>query len=175
MHEMVVEGTGACANNFKPVVLLRQKSADRSVRIFVNQSEADAIAVGLHKVTSSRPLTHDLITSVITELGGQLESVRLLGATGKHVRGRLVLRHRGLTHEIDCRPGDAVALAIRTGAPILADEALLERNALGQRRDSHAELCPEPGIAGVSEEELKKLTVFRDFIDTLDLDDLERA
>ncbi|HHH41998.1 MAG TPA: bifunctional nuclease family protein, partial [Chloroflexi bacterium] len=106
----------------------------------------------------ARPLTHDLLKSVITEMGGRVSHVLVNDLRNDTFYARIVMDVNGQRLEIDSRPSDAIALAVRVNAPIFMDEAVMEQ----------ASIVPEEG----AEEEEADLSVFEDFVDTLDLDDL---
>ncbi len=109
-----------------PVVLLREAVGDRAVPIWIGVPEASAIAIALQKVTVPRPMTHDLLLHILRGLGGDVVRVAVTGTRDNTYYAELLLR-RG-TQElaaVDARPSDAIALALRAGAPILVAESLL--------------------------------------------------
>ncbi len=110
-----------------PVVLLREKGGERLLPIWIGHSEASAIALHMAQEHLSRPLTHDLLLSAVGELGGRLERVAITHMRHNTYYAELVVGIDGETITIDARPSDAIALAIRAGAPVLADDELLDR------------------------------------------------
>jgi len=173
---MVVESVRVHMLSSQHVVILREADSERYLPIWIGPAEADAIAVRLQEVTVARPLTHDLLSNVIDELGGAVVSVVVNDLANDTFFARLHVEHGGRTVEIDSRPSDAIAIAVRAGVPIFAEESVLDRAGVllddeGQPVTSEAEATA--GNA-VTEEELEKLSAFTDFISELDLDDLDQ-
>jgi bifunctional DNase/RNase len=116
----------------QPIALLRDHAWGQLVPIWIGDEEARAIARALQGVEMPRPMTHDLLASVVRTLGGTVEEIAVHGVTGSVYLGRIRVRMgegRGATvHTIDSRPSDALALAVRTGARIRVLEAIV-RNA----------------------------------------------
>ena len=144
------------------VVLLKETPGERYLPVWIGQSESEAIAMRLQGASVPRPLTHDLLASVITELGGTLQHVLINDLSNSIFFARLSVRQGGVTRLIDSRPSDAIALAVRAEVPIYADESVMER----------AAILPSPDIRHVPPSEPDGLDVFRDFVDNLDLDGL---
>jgi len=109
-----------------PVLLLREAVGDRAVPIWIGVPEASAIAIALQKVTVPRPMTHDLLLHVLRGLGGEVVRVVVTEARDNTYYAELLVR-RGAQElaAVDARPSDAIALALRAGAPILVAESLL--------------------------------------------------
>lgn len=144
------------------VVLLKEALGERFLPVWIGQSESEAIAMRLQRASVPRPLTHDLLTSVITELGGTLQHVLINDLVNSIFYARLAVYQGGITRLIDSRPSDAIALAVRAEAPIYADESVMDR----------AGILPSPDIRHAPPSESDDLDVFRDFVDNLDLDGL---
>jgi bifunctional DNase/RNase len=143
-----------------PVMLLQEREGRfRKLSIFIGGPEAAAIAFALEGVEAPRPLTHDLFTQVIEELGSRLDRVVIteLRDTTFYAELHLAAISGDQTHVVSARPSDAVALAVRTGSPVFATEELLdEAGYLDQ---------PEPADAEVVVEE------FREFIQNVSPED----
>jgi bifunctional DNase/RNase len=148
---MVVESVRVHMLSSQHVVILREVDADRYLPIWIGSWEAQSIAMRLQGVEAERPLTHDLLTTMLDDLSVSVRSVVVSDLTDETYRARIVLVQDGSDHEIDARPSDAIALAVRTGAPIFATEAVLDR----------AGVMPEA-------DEEEKLSVFRDFVNSLE-------
>lgn len=176
MIEMSIDSIRVSMMNYQRVVILKEKDAERFLPIWIGPAEADAIAIKLQGVTPPRPLTHDLMESSITALGASVNCIIVSDLQNDTFYAKLILDVNGEHLELDSRPSDAMALAIRAGAPIFADESVLDRagilldsetgKPIPQHKDSQD---------GATEEELKSLSAFRDFIDTLDLDGLDQS
>jgi bifunctional DNase/RNase len=148
------------------VVVLKEADSDRYLPIWIGPFEADAITIQLQGVQVPRPLTHDLLKSVIRELGVQVSHVLVSELRNDTFFAQIVVDVNGTSMEIDSRPSDAIALAVRVGAPIFVADKVM----------SLASITPEEEITedAITPEEAEGLTVFRDFVDSLDLDDLEK-
>lgn len=109
------------------VIMLRERNGERVLPIVIGISEADAIRLKVSGVELPRPLTHDLLRNTIAELGAELEQIVIHDLRQGTFFAKLVLKTRdGQDREVDARPSDAIALALRAGAPILAEESLLD-------------------------------------------------
>jgi bifunctional DNase/RNase len=170
--ELTIESIRVSLRNYQRVVILREKDADRYLPIWIGPAEADAIAVRLQEVAVARPLTHDLLTSMIKDLGGVVRAVVVNDLANDTFFARIHVEQDGKLIEVDSRPSDAIALAVRTGVPIFADESVLDRagvllNADGEPIEAGDE------AAGITPEERAKLSAFSDFISELDMDDFD--
>ncbi len=153
-----------------PVVILHDRGQNRYLPIWIGPAEADAIAVRLQEVAVARPLTHDLLRSVIDALGAQINCVIVNDLANDTFYARLLLDVDGKSLEIDSRPSDAIALAVRAEVPIFADESVLEK--AGVVMDKEGEKAMEGET--VDPAELERMSAFKEFIETLDLDDFEK-
>jgi len=109
-----------------PILLLQEASGDRTLPIYVGRPEAEAIAGALQGVVTKRPMTHDLMRDILTELGVVLDHVVITELRDQTFYAELRLRRGGTSYVVSSRPSDAIALALRTGATIYAEEALLD-------------------------------------------------
>ncbi len=167
MVEMVVESVRVNLINPNRVVVLKEKERDRYLAIVIGGPEADAIAIKLQDRDAPRPLTHDLIKNIIENVGAQVVRITVSSLVDQVYYASIVIKSNGSELDIDSRPSDAIALAVRTGVPILVSEEVLE--AAGIVPDDEVESDDSGESEVVTEEELKP---FRDFINQLDLDDL---
>ena len=127
MIEMVIESIRVSLMNYQRVVILKEKESDRYLPIWIGPAEADAIAVRLQEVAVSRPLTHDLLRSIIDALGGNVQYIVVNDLANDTFYARIIMDVDGRKMEIDSRPSDAIALAVRVQAPIFAEETVLEK------------------------------------------------
>ncbi len=137
------------------VVLLQAKDGDRLLPIWIGPDQAHSIATRVAGIPSERPLTHDLFMDVITKLGAEITRIVVKELVsdesgGGVFHGSLFLQTGEKEIEIDCRPSDAIALAVRCDARILVADTVLDRSA----------------ILAESEED-QNLTVFKEFIESL--------
>jgi uncharacterized protein len=153
LHEMVVESVRLHMLSSQHVVILRESERERYLPIWIGAWEAQAIAMRLQGITPERPLTHDLLRAILEELGVAVQHIVVSDLADETYRARIVLEQDGRVSEVDARPSDAIALAIRAAVPIFATEAVLDR----------AGVIPEP-------DEEERLSVFRDFVNSLDMD-----
>lgn len=175
MKELSIESIRLSLMNYQRVVILREKDTDRYLPIWIGPAEADAIAVRLQDVAVARPLTHDLLRNLIEQLGGRVAYIVVSDLSNDTFFARIILDVNGETVEVDSRPSDAIALAVRVDAPIYAEDSVLDR--AGVMLDEDGE-----GVEGVASEakrpvdpaELEKLGAFKDFIEGLDLDDFDK-
>ncbi|MDB5080831.1 MAG: hypothetical protein JWP00_2755 [Chloroflexi bacterium] len=157
------------------VVILKEVNAERYLPIWIGAYEADAIAVELQDVSVSRPLTHDLLKAVIGELGATVQSILVNDLHDDTFFARIIMDVNGRYVEVDSRPSDALALAVRVKASIFVDDAVMDK--AGVLLDSEGNTTPTTKPTGGDKPERtkaedEKLAVFRDFINSLDMDDL---
>jgi bifunctional DNase/RNase len=174
MIEMTIDSIRVSLMNYQRVVILKEKVADRYLPIWIGPAEADAIAVKLQGVTVPRPLTHDLLYSVIDTLGATINSIIISDLKSDTFYAKIILNVDGGQMEVDSRPSDALALAVRTEVPIYAEEAVLDKASILLDKET-GKPVPEPKEGGeTSEEELRRASAFYEFINTLDLDDFDK-
>jgi uncharacterized protein len=166
MIEMTVESIRVSLVTQHRVVILKERDSERYLPIWIGPHEADAIALELQQVSVARPLTHDLLKSVIAELGGKVSRILVNDLHDDTFYARIVVDIDGRSTEIDSRPSDAIALAVRVKAPIFVEESVLEK--AGVTLDGEKEDGEDASLTSADSE---KLAVFRDFINSLDLDD----
>jgi bifunctional DNase/RNase len=167
MVEMTVESVRINLATQQRVVILKATQQERYLFIWIAHAEAYAIAVELQGATSQRPLTHDLLKNVIGELGAHLESIVISDLVDEIFYARLVLDVAGRHVEIDSRPSDAIALAVRTKTPIYIDESVLERAGVTLETSEESPTEKENDVQSMKEDE--NLDAYRDFINSLDV------
>ncbi|WP_334144104.1 bifunctional nuclease family protein [Rhabdothermincola sp.] len=140
-----------------PVVLLRELAEERRILpIFIGQPEATAIAFALDGVVTPRPMTHDLMKDLLDELGATVERIVITELSEGTFFAEIHLSVGGVAHRVSSRPSDAIALALRAGCPIFAEEAVLAEAGLVEEAEQE------------SEEVVEK---FREFIESVNPDD----
>ncbi len=163
MVEMELVGVQLELPSNSPIVLLREQvGARRILPIVIGHAEATAIAFALENVETPRPLTHDLLREVIEALGAQVASVVVSELRGGTFFADLELMSANGPLQISCRPSDGVALALRSGSPIYASEAVLDE--AGQDADLDMDADGDAGADEVVEQ-------FREFIEHVEPDD----
>ena len=179
MIEMTIDSIRVSLMNYQRVVILKEKLSERYLPIWIGPAEADAIAVKLQGVAVPRPLTHDLLSSVIDTLGGSVNSIIVNDLKNDTFFAKIILNVDSEQIEVDSRPSDALALAVRAQAPIYAEETVLDKAGILLDKETGKPLVEgERGPGGekdkVSDEEMKRMSAFYDFINTLDLDDFDK-
>lgn len=179
MIEMTIDSIRVSLMNYQRVVILKEKMAGRYLPIWIGPAEADAIAVKLQEVSVPRPLTHDLLRSAIDALGASINSVIVCDLKNDTFYAKIILNVDGGQLEVDSRPSDALALAVRVEAPIYVEESVLDRAGILLDKETGKPLVEEMDRADskgkkVSEEEIGRMSAFRDFLDTLDLSDFDK-
>ena len=143
--EMVVDSVRASVVGTQRVVVLREKDSDRALPIWIGRNEADAIALKMQNISLPRPLTHDLLGSVIASLGARVDRIIVSDLANDTFYATVVLQHDGTTTTVDARPSDAIALAVRTQAPIYAENSVLDRAAVQMDRGTGDLIFPDEG------------------------------
>jgi bifunctional DNase/RNase len=184
MIETVVESIRVSLVTQHRVVILKEVSGERHLPIWIGAYEAEAIAMELQGVTAARPLPYDIMRALITELGGTVERIVVTDLSQDVFYARIVISTASGAIEVDSRPSDAIALAVRVSVPILVDESVMDKAGVTLGADDDEEddelddeLAGEPGEereATPRAADDERLSVFRDFINTLDLDDFDR-
>lgn len=188
--EMVVESVRVHMLSSRHVVILKDIEGDRYLPIWIGAWEASAIAMKLQGLDAERPITHDLFAATLEALGARIDRIVIGDLADETYHAQLILEVDGRTIELDARPSDCVALAVRTQTRILVAEEVLDRAALAADPDAEDDAEPprasgrERKRTGVnrdfrsdeSTESLgeavvdERLGMFRDFINSLDKD-----
>ena len=124
--EMSIKGLMVDPMAGTPIVILKDKQGDRVLPIWVGVPEANAIALQIENVSTPRPMTHDLLRNIITDLEGRVDRVVVSDLRDNTYFAIIHLTVRGERVAVDARPSDAIALALRTRSPILVEEAVIE-------------------------------------------------
>jgi hypothetical protein len=140
-----------------PILLLRERDGSRYLPIWIGTPEATAIALALEGVETARPLTHDLLRTIVEALGADVEQVNVTGLEEGTFFADLILGANGNELTISSRPSDAIALATRTGSPVFASRALLD----------------EAGVEIHDENEEEQIEQFKEFLDDINPEDFD--
>lgn len=183
MIEVEVDSIRVSLMNQQRIVVLKDIHEERYLPIWIGQFEAEAITLELQENRHKRPLTHDLLRSVIEEMGGKLVHIFINDMRRDVFYARLVVEINEAQIEIDSRPSDAIALAVRTKSPIFVSEAVMDKSSV--EPEEEVELENEPDLFDevvediVREEEAvesvdeSQFSAFADFVNSLDLDELD--
>ena len=182
MLEMTIDSIRVSPMNYQRVVILKEKDSARYLPIWIGPAEADAIAVKLQDLSVPRPLTHDLLRTVIDTLGASVKHILVSDLQNDTFFAKISLQSNGTSQEIDCRPSDAVALAVRAQVPIYVEESVLDKAGILLDKETGKPLIPGEGDqtsdekpVELKEEDIRRMSAFTDFIDTLDLEDFGKS
>lgn len=178
MVEVVIDSVRVSLTNQQRIVVLREVDTERYLPIWIGPYEAEAITIALQEIEVARPQTHDLLKNMLSTLNARLLRVEVISLREDVFYGNLVVETNGQTVEIDSRPSDALALAVRAHVPILVSNEVLdsagiipEQDIQNQEPSSPAAASPaEPGAVPEEETE-ERLSVFEDFLQNLDIDE----
>jgi uncharacterized protein len=168
MIESVVESIRVSLVTNQRVVILKELEGERYLPIWIGHFEAEAIAMELQGVEAARPLPYDIMKKMVADLGGRVRRILVTGLRDDVFYATIVIEAAGRQVEIDSRPSDAIALAVRTKVPIFVDETVLEKAGVLFGEDEEevdADAKPKPSVDD------EKLTSFRNFINSLDFSD----
>lgn len=178
MIEVVIDSIRVSLMSQQRIVVLKEVHADRYLTIWIGGFEAEAITVELQEIPSPRPMTHDLLRATIEQLGGRLVHILINDLRKDVYYAKLVIDVDGRQVEVDSRPSDAIALAVRANAPIFVAESVMTRAGF-EPEDSIEDddlLDDQPTASEnkpVEDIDETKLSAFADFVNSLDLDDLD--
>ncbi len=157
--QVSVQSLGLDRASNTPVVILQEHDGERVLPIWIGPGEASAIAMELAEMKFSRPLTHDLLASVVGGLGGALQKVIISRVEENTYFAEMIIRRNGEVISVDARPSDSIAVALRLQADIFAHEALLERTPLEVQEEAMSGESPileEESDTEMAAEELKE-------------------
>jgi len=130
MQEMDIYGVSFDLVGKQPIVLLKTKDGNRYLPIWIGQPEAAAILMKLQGASTPRPMTHDLVTDILSQLDAQVTRITVTELRENTFYASITIQHDGAELEIDSRPSDAIAIAVRSDAPIYAAERVIEESAI---------------------------------------------
>lgn len=155
-------------NNY--IVVLKENEGRRALPIMIGPHEAKAIELTLHGLQVPRPMTHDLIRNILMEIGARVRRIVVTELRDRTYFAVIDVEQNGNVLDIDARPSDAIALALRCGAPIFVEDAVVEDAGIVFAEDSD-----EIVSASSSEEDPETAQRFREIIQDIDIDDLESS
>ncbi len=167
MVEVTIDSIRVSLMSQHRVVILKDIDSDRYLPIWIGAFEADAIAVTLQEMEVPRPLTHDLLKNAIVELGGEVDYILISDLRNEVFYAKIVLQANAKHLEIDSRPSDAIALAVRLHVPVYIDDAVMGKAAVQPEEEVETE--------GQTPAESERLDAFQDFVQSLDLDELDKG
>lgn len=168
MIEVIIDSIRVSLMSQERIVVLKDTNSDQYLPIWIGPCEADAITLELQEQPSKRPLTHDLLKAAIQEMGGQVSQILINDLREDIFYARILVDVGDKQIEIDSRPSDAIALAVRVKSPIFVDESVMGEAGIEKEIDIENEIS-----ANGDEPDTGRLSAFADFVDSLDLDDLD--
>jgi hypothetical protein len=177
MVEVVIDSIRVSLISQQRIVILREVDADRYLPIWIGIYEAEAIALALQDVEVARPLTWDLLKNIFTIMDARILRVEVTSLHDDTYYGNIVAEVDGRTLDIDSRPSDAIALAVRAHVPILVARPILDSVGVIPEEDlkesiNNKDTKIEPGASEINEE---NLSVFEDFLENLEIDDKDEG
>jgi uncharacterized protein len=167
MREMTLYGVSFEPIGKQPIVLLKTADDDKFLPIWIGQSEAAAILMKLQGATAPRPMTHDLMNDVISELQGEIVRVTVTELRENTFYARITIVQDGREVEIDSRPSDAIALAVRCDAQIFATDDVIEESGIEFQSDDDE----QPGLVTASSLADLDPGEFRRFLETVTVEE----
>jgi bifunctional DNase/RNase len=174
MIEVIIDSVRVSLMTQHRLVILKDQNTDRYLPIWIGPFEADAITYELQEMPQQRPFTHDLIKSVIREMGGRVVHILINDLRNDVFYARLVIEIDGKQIDIDSRPSDAIAVAVRVKAPIYVADHVMEKAGIEPDEDVEKEIAErQADFTEGPELEEGRLSAFADFVNSLDLEDLD--
>ncbi len=170
MVEVVIDSIRVSLMSQQRIVILREVDNERYLPIWIGTPEADSITIALQEVEVSRPLTHDLVKNIFNSLDARVLRVEVVALRDDTFYGNIVAEIDGRTVNIDSRPSDALAIAVRTHVPILVTQSVMDTAGIIPEEDLQE---GEEEILDAPEAGSERLSVFEDFLDTISKEDDE--
>ena len=172
MIEVVIESLRVSLTNQQRIVVLRELSIDRYLPIWIGPFEAESITIALQEIEIARPQTHDLMKNLLGVLGARLMRVEISALRDDVFYGNLVLDINGDTVNVDARPSDALALAVRAHVPILVAQDIMEKAGIVPEETIETPGGESNPVENEEQEEIKteRLSIFEDFLENLGMD-----
>jgi bifunctional DNase/RNase len=194
MVEMVIDSVRVSLTNQQRIVVLREVNAERYLTIWIGPYEAESITIALQEIEVARPQTHDLLKNVLSSMNARLLRIEVVSLREEVFYGNLVVEANGQIMNIDSRPSDALALAVRAHVPILVAREVLDSAGVTPEEDlrsqssQSSQASPKPGGTSLAPGSRSKadepesinespseerLSVFEDFLQNLDIGNLD--
>jgi len=170
VQELEIESIRVRQETQQRAVVLRVKDSNLFLPIFVGHFEVEAIRLKLMDIEVQRPMTHDLLDSIIYNLGATVDKIIVSELKEDTFYAKIIVNYDSRTFEIDARPSDAIALAVRSGASIFAEESVLEKAGVNIE-EKDLDQTTDDDIS-ILDDESVNLSAFSEFIDSLDLENL---
>ena len=180
MIEMIVESMRISQTTYQRVIFLKEKNGEKCLPIWIGPAEADAIGVKMQDLDAPRPLTHDLLRIMIKELDGSIKYIVVTGLEKGTFLGKIIIKTADNTEiDIDYRPSDGIALALRANVPIYAEKLVLDMAGITLDKETGKLIADERRGTNEPRSQPKPVTPeeregpFSDVIEGLDLSDFD--
>ena len=140
---MLIYGVSFDLVGKQPIVLLKTADGNKFLPIWIGHPEAAAILMKLQNASTPRPMTHDLVADMLEQLDAQVVRITVTELRDSTFYAQITVQQNGAEIEIDSRPSDAIALALRADAPIFADERVIEESAVEFENETEEEMVSE--------------------------------
>jgi len=175
MVEVVIDSLRVSLTNQQRIVVLREVGVERYLPIWIGPYEAESITIALQEIEVARPQTHDLLKNFLIELNARLIRVEVSNLADDVFYGNLVVETNNQIINIDSRPSDALALAVRVHVPILVAREVMEKAGIIPEKDTETEtgtsLSTESETDEGSKDSEDRLSIFEDFLEKLESND----
>ena len=175
MVEVTIDAIRVSLTSQQRIVVLKEIDVERYLPIWIGPETAEAITMQLQRVAVPRPMTHDLLKNVVTAMGGKVSHIVVNTLKNETFYAQIVMDVNGKRMEIDSRPSDALALAVRANAKIFVEEEVMHAAAITPEAALNLATGSDDLDESTGESEDENLEAFRDFVDSLDLDDLSSS
>lgn len=173
--EVEIDSVRVSLTNQQRIVILKKVNEERYLPIWIGLYEAEAITIALQDIQVARPQTHDLLKTLIQSLNAKLLQVEVVSLSDDVFYANLVLEVEGERRTVDCRPSDALALAVRMQVPILVSEDVMNQASITPEEDISDAESEELDTFDSEDLEIDNLDLFEDFLQNIDIDDLPSA
>jgi uncharacterized protein len=178
MVEVIIDSIRVHLMAPQRVLVLKQTDSARYLTIWVGPYEAEAITIALQEVEVARPLTHDLIKNIFAAFNARITRIEIVKLQDDIFYGNIIAEVDGSEIRIDSRPSDAIAIAVRAHVPILVHEDVMDVAGMSPEQDmpntTSSTSARKEAPAPLSDEANDRLSIFKDFIDKLDIDDPDK-
>lgn len=180
MIEVVIDSIRVSLMSQQRIVILREQDNERYLAIWIGVYEAEAITMALQEVQVARPITWDLLRNTINALNARILQVEVISLREDTFFGNIVIEVDGNRLNIDSRPSDAIALAVRANAPIYVSRSVMETAGVIPEEDLQQKplapkTAPSPSESSAAEVSEDRLSIFEDFLDNLGKDSEDKS
>ena len=179
MVEVVIDSIRVSLMSQQRILILRERDTERYLPIWIGVYEAESITIALQEVEVSRPLTHDLIKNIIREFNARIIRVEVVALREDTFFGNIVTEINGRVINIDSRPSDALAIAVRLHVPVMVHQDVMDTAGITPEEDIQVEQDAPPQQDSTPKSRIEpetsedRLSIFQDFFEKLDLNDLD--